>query len=297
MTVKISCPYCKSQASLLFQSKDYNQKTNDLIFDHYCCETCHLIFISPVPENLERYYPKTYHFVPDSADYLEAGSRPEQYKIDMTKEYVQGGRLLEIGPSYGSFTYLAKKAGYGVSAIEMNERCCKFLTDVIGVQAIHSDNPVAALEQLPAFDVIALWHVIEHLPDPWATLDAIYSKLNQGGCLIVAAPNPDAFQFKIMGKYWPHVDAPRHLMLIPMRVMQQKMETLGMKLELAITSDPGGIGWNTFGWEFLLSNLSGNVWIKRVLRRIGRAISFVLSPIEKREGVGSAYTMIFRKVH
>jgi len=297
MIAKVTCPYCKSQASLFFRSKDYNQKINNLIFDHYRCQTCKLIFISPVPKNLGQYYPQTYHFVPESADYLEVGSRPEQYKIDMTKEYVKGGRLLEIGPSYGSFTFMAKKAGFEVSAIEMNERCCNFLTNVIGVQAIHSDNPVSALEQLSAFDVIALWHVIEHLPDPWSTLDAIYKNLNPGGCLILAAPNPDAFQFRIMGKYWPHVDAPRHLMLIPMSVMQQKMEALGMKLELATTSDPGGIGWNTFGWEFLLSNLSGNVWIKRVLRRIGRVISFLLRPIEKRECVGSAYTMIFRKMN
>jgi len=294
MSSKI-CPYCKSFASLLFVSKDYNQKTNDLKFTHYRCEACNLIFIDPVPADLGVYYPNSYHFIPDSRDYLKTGSMPERYKIEMILNHVQSGRLLEIGPSYGSFTYLAKEAGFEVSAIEMNERCCDFLRNVVEVDVIQSDDPVAALEEVSLFDVIALWHVIEHLPSPFATLDSIYAKLKPGGCLVVAAPNPDAFQFGLMRQFWPHLDAPRHVMLIPTSVIREKMESLGMKLELATTADPGGLGWNVFGWEFLLSNLSNNILAKKVLRRIGRVISFVLSPIERRDGAGSAYTMIFRK--
>jgi 2-polyprenyl-3-methyl-5-hydroxy-6-metoxy-1,4-benzoquinol methylase len=289
------CPLCKQDSPLYFQSKDYNRNISQEIFDHYRCQQCEVIFIAPIPANLTAYYSEAYHFVPESADYLEAGSEPERYKIDIVQRFSNKGRLLEIGPSYGSFTYLAKKAGFEVDAIEMNARCCQFLNEVVGVNAINSNDPVKVLKQAEPYDVIALWHVIEHLPDPWTMLDAIYAKLNPGGIVVLAAPNPDAFQFHVMGRYWPHVDAPRHVSLIPMKLLAEKLKVLGMKAELLTTTDKGSIGWNEFGWSFFFSNLSSYFHVKRVLRYMGRMVSLLLSPIEKIEGKGSAYTVVFRK--
>ncbi|MCK5715239.1 MAG: class I SAM-dependent methyltransferase [Nitrosomonadaceae bacterium] len=226
---------------------------------------------------------------------MEEGSKPEKYKIEIVQRFSEKGRLLEIGPSYGSFTYLAKKAGFEVEAIEMNAQCCQFLNEVIGVNAINSDDPIVTLGQMKPYDVIALWHVVEHLPDPWPTIDAICMSLKPGGIVVLATPNPNSFQFNIMGSRWPHVDAPRHLMLIPMKLLSEKLESLGMKAELITTTDQGSIGWNAFGWEFFFSNLCSQHYIKKVLRRIGRLISLLFGPIEKIEGKGSAYTMVFRK--
>lgn len=289
------CPLCKHESSLYFQSKDYNRNISQEVFNHYSCPQCGLIFIMPVPLNLADYYPEEYHFVPKSASFLESGSKPERYKIEIVQRFISNGRLLEIGPSYGSFTYLAKTAGFKVEAIEMNTRCCQFLNEVVGVNAINSDDPISTLEQMEHYDVIALWHVIEHLPDPWPTIDAVYRGLKPGGIVILATPNPSSFQFKIMGRYWPHVDAPRHVMLIPMKLLAKKLELLGMKAELITTTDQGSIGWNTFGWEFFFANLSSQRYIKKILRRFGRLVSLLFGPIEKVEGKGSAYTMVFRK--
>lgn len=293
--MKKTCPYCQTASSFYFRSKDYNRNITQETFDHYRCPKCELIFIDPIPANLSGYYPETYHSIPDSSAYLEAGSEPERYKIEMVQRFIRKGRLLEIGPSSGSFTYLAKKAGFEVEAIEMSERCCSFLNEVVGVHAINSDDPVKILQQSEPYDVIALWHVIEHLSNPWVTLDAICASLKPGGIMVLATPNPDAIQFHLMGRYWPHADAPRHLMLIPMKLLVEKMEDLGMKAELVTTTDFGSIGWNTFGWEFFFANLGSQFHIKRALRLIGRLVSLFFSPLEKCEGKGSAYTMIFRK--
>lgn len=290
-----NCSYCHTESPIYFRSKDYNLNIAQESYDHYRCPQCGLIFIAPVPVNLADYYPETYHFVPESSEYLEAGSMPERYKIEIVKRFLGKGRLLEIGPSYGSFTYLAKKAGFQVEAIEMNARCCQFLNDVVGVRAINTNDPIDALQHLEPYDVIALWHVIEHLPDPWAMLEAIFASLKPGGIVVLAAPNPDAFQFHLMGRYWPHVDAPRHLMLIPMALLKEKLEVLGMKAELITTTDQGSIGWNIFGWKFFFANFSSQPYIKKVLRQVGRFVSWLLSPIERMEGKGSAYTVVFRK--
>lgn len=294
--MKTPCPNCKAQSEPYFISKDYNRHVSNETFHHYRCPECELIFISPIPEDLGAYYPDTYHFVPDSVDYLEKASGHEHYKIEIVQRFARTGSLLEIGPSYGCFTYLAKKAGFSVDAIEMNARCCEFLHDIVGVHAINSDDPVQALRQAGPYDVIALWHVIEHLPNAWATLEAMCSRVKPGGYVVLAAPNPDAFQFQVMGRYWPHVDAPRHVMLIPMKLLVDRMERLGMKAELITTRDEGSLGWNTFGWEFFFGNLSSQRHVKRVLHHVGRLVAKLFAPIERREGKGSAYTMVFKKV-
>jgi len=293
--MKKNCPNCYSESLIYFQSRDYNRSVSQEVFNHYKCSQCKLIFISPIPGNLADYYPETYHFIPDSDEYLETASIPERYKIELVQRFICSGRLLEIGPSYGTFIYLAKKAGFEVDAIEMDIKCCQFLDTIVGVNVINSSDPVSVLQQRKSYDVIVLWHVIEHLSDPWETLDAIYDGLNPGGIVVLAAPNPDSFQFKIMGRYWPHVDAPRHLILIPMRLLAEKLEAKGMQKELVTTTDKGSIGWNRFGWEFFFTNLSSNSYIKKVLRLIGQLVSLLFSPIEKTECKGSAYTIIFRK--
>lgn len=293
--MKILCSYCNTESGLYFRSRDYNRKITQEIFDHYRCPRCGLIFISPIPENLGDYYPQAYYSVSKSTDVLDAGAVHERYKIEIIQRYVKQGRLLEIGPSQGCFTYLAKKSGFEAEAIEMDARCSKFLNEVAGIPTVNSSDTCGALKTLKPFDVIAMWHVIEHLPNPWETLDAISEKLNPGGILILAAPNPDAFQFHVLGRYWPHVDAPRHLMLIPAQSLVEKMASLGMKVELITTTDEGTLGWNIFGWEYFLSNLSAYPRFNWRLRAIGRMLGKLLSPVEKIEGKGSAYTMVFRK--
>ncbi len=116
-----------------------------------------------------------------------------------------------------------------------------------------------------------------------------------GGILIIASVNPEAFQFRILGRYWLHLDAPRHVMLIPMKLLAEKLEFLGMEAELITTTDQGSIGWNAFGWEFFFANLCSQFYFKKILRRIGRLLSLFFGPIEKIEGKGSVCTMVFRK--
>ncbi len=294
--MKKLCSNCNTESELYFRSSDYNRRVTQEIFDHYRCPKCGLIFISPIPENLGEYYPQTYYSVPGSVGVLEAGADHERYKIKIIQRYMKQGRLLEIGPSLGCFTYLAKNSGFEAEAIEMDARCSKFLNEVAGIPTINSNDTCGALKTVKPYDVIAMWHVIEHLPNPWETLEAISEKLNPGGILVLAAPNPDAFQFHVLGRYWPHVDAPRHVMLIPMKLLKEKMVSLGMKVEMITTTDEGGLGWNIFGWEFFFSNLCSYPIVNRVLRKVGRMVARLFSPIEKQEGKGSAYTMVFRKV-
>lgn len=289
------CSYCGQDSRLCFSSRDYNRSISRVTFDYLICPDCGLIFISSIPDNLGDYYPNDYHHIPKTIEFLTANQYHEEYKIRLIKRYVQQGRLLEIGPSLGNFAYLAKRSGYDAEAIEMDAECSRFLNDVAGIPTLNSDNVIEALNSLSSYDVIAMWHVIEHMPDPWRTLERLIDSINVDGILVLAAPNPNSLQFGVLGRYWPHVDAPRHLMLIPPQLLTDRLTSMGMKLELETTNDEGGLGWNRFGWEHYFSNLSRRPIINPALRAIGRTVAKMATPFEKHEGKGSAYTMIFRK--
>ncbi len=290
-----TCPLCKQDSRFHFRTSDLNRKITREIFHYFRCSSCGLIFLSPIPNELGKYYPNDYYSIPSSISEIAKAAEFERYKIDIVKQFASGGRLLEIGPAYGTFIYLAKEAGFDAEAIEMDSNCCRFLQGVIGVKAICSNDPIEALKKLDDYNVIALWHVIEHLPDPWKTLEAISKKLQPGGILAIAAPNPESFQFRVLGRFWPHVDAPRHLQLIPLSLLTKQMLSLGLKPVWSTTKDTGTLGWNTFGWIYFFTNFTNLRYIRTGLAIIGRITSIILGPIERMKGLGSAYTVVYQK--
>lgn len=290
-----NCPLCGTRSPLYFHARDMNRRLSPDVFRYHRCPACRTIFLAPVPANLGDYYPSEYYTMPASLEHLAAGAAGEHSKIEVIERFVRKGRLLEIGPAVGYFAYLARQKGFEVEAIEMDERCCRFLNEVAGVRAINTGDVPGALATAEPYDVIALWHVVEHLPDPWEVLEAAARRLLPAGVLAIAAPNPAAFQFQVLRRYWAHVDAPRHLLLIPARTLIERAEALGLKTVLVTTSDTGALGWNTFGWRESLANLSGGRTGKRVLRRIGGLLEKRFGPVERGDLRGSTYTLVFQK--
>jgi hypothetical protein len=290
-----TCPYCENSASLLFIAHDRNRCINDVPFPYYRCLTCGLIFLHPVPANLGAYYPQDYYPIPSSLKDLEVASKIESFKLDIITPIIHKGKLLEVGPAFGNFAYLAKQSGFDVEVIEMDSRCCCFLRTVAEIPTTQSTDAAQAVQGKGPYDVIALWHVIEHLPTFQYTLDALSSKIRKGGVFVIAAPNPEALQFRILGKYWTHVDAPRHVVLIPVDLLVVHMQKLGFTLVSMTMTDPGGLGWNKFGWQYSLSNFAKSRFMKDVLLFMGAAVTRILAPFEENDEVGSAYTLIFRK--
>ena len=278
-----------------FRTRDYNRRTSAEVFRYLRCQRCGFATLGNVPADLGSHYVSGYHLLPQSDAAIEAGVEHERYKIELVQGFVPSGRLLEIGPSWGAFCMLAKRAGYAVEAIEMDTACCEFLERRIGIRAICSPDEAGALGQASPPDVIAAWHVLEHLRDPWSLLQAAARRLSPGGVLVLALPNPHAFQFRLLGRYWAHVDAPRHLHLIPPEALRRQAERAGLVQELSTTRDFGSLRWNEFGWAHSLQHFVPGAFPKRVLRRVGRTLARLLGSLEGREGLGAAYTAVFRK--
>lgn len=274
---------------------DRNRRISDAAFQYLKCERCGLIRLAAVPPDLARYYPNDYYQLP-SVERLAKIASADSSKIDLVRRFVSRGRLMEIGPAQGVFAFQAKRAGFDVDVVEMDARCCDYLNTVVGVNAICSATPQDVLPTLPPYDVIALWHVIEHVPDPWTLVESAARSLAQNGILIIATPNPDAWQFAIVGAEWPHLDAPRHLYLLPSRVLTAHLGAAGMKQVHCTSADSDAKRWNRFGWQRLLMNRMPGRWSERAAYVAGAAMSVMLAPFEASDSKGSTYTMVFRRL-
>ncbi len=291
----LACSACGGDVRPYLTTRDYNRAVSQELFHYARCVQCGFATLMNVPQDLGPYYVSGYYMLPATQEAIEAGVAHEQYKIDLVRRYVPAGRLLEVGPSWGAFSLLAKRSGYSVEAIEMDPVCCEFLESRIGVRAICRNDEAAALDEATQPDVIAAWHVLEHLREPWRLVEAAARRLAPGGVLVLALPNPHAFQFRVLGRIWAHVDAPRHLHMIPPAVLRARAEAAGLEQVLCTTTDEGSIGWNGFGWVFSLPHLASSAFGKRVLRYAGRKVTRIVAGIESREGAGAAYTAVFRK--
>lgn len=288
------CPWCGGPAATAFWTTDRNRAVDDSSFEYRRCESCGTLFLQNVPEDLGRWYPDDYFVFPSLAQ-LEDIGRDESYKIEAVLSHARSGQLVEVGPGFGVFARRAALAGFEVRGLEMDERCCDHLRTVVGVEAVQTATPHKALDAQPPSDVIALWHALEHLPDPGALLEAAARNLRPGGIFVAALPNPDAWQFRLFGRRWPHVDAPRHLYLIPAATLIERGRVHGLE-PVALTSDDGGARhWNAFGWgRGILPPAPGYV-LTRLSMPLGRAVAALARPAERRAGRGSAYTVTLRK--
>ena len=288
------CPLCKTEAKFLFNTKDHNEKITDQVFAYWQCSDCQLIFLPDIPANLGEYYQESYYEIP-SLENLSRIASANEYQINFILKFVTSGNLLEIGPSFGTFSLQAKKAGFKVDVIEMDKRCCEFLSKSVGVNAVNSNCPEQAIDDLEKHDVIALWHNIEHLPNPWAFLKEAAKNLNPGGVLLIAAPNPSSFGFRVLGPLWPHVDAPRHLNLIPVQLLTKYLNSAGLELVMMTTKDKGARSWNRFGWQRFLMNYFSSKIGQMVAFIVGGILSLPLALWEFKGVNGSAYTAIYQK--
>jgi 2-polyprenyl-3-methyl-5-hydroxy-6-metoxy-1,4-benzoquinol methylase len=294
--VKAPCPFCAGESVEELIAEDRNRALSHERFPYRRCLRCGTIFIEEIPTDLARYYPEDAYAIPTGRQ-RELAVAAERWRVELLRRFVEPGSLVEIGPGFGLFADAAVEAGFEVSVVDMDAHAIELLGARPGITAITSAKPAEALKALPPSRVIALWHTIEHLPDPAGLLAGAAENLEPGGVLALAAPNPASLQFRLLGERWLHLDAPRHLRLIPAQALVECASRLGLR-QLAMTaSDPTGMQCNRSGWQWagrppLASHTPSGVWtlFSGVLTR-------VLRPLERRGSFGATYTAVFEKPH
>jgi len=194
--------------------KDYSVsgESFDLLLD----EELQLLKTHPQPslENLPKYY--------ESDDYISHtdGSRSLFEKVYqlikrkairdkvslITKLQPQKGMLLDIGAGTGDFLQEAHNQNWKITGIEPNDKA-KTIALSKGVSFAES---LEALDN-HSFDVITMWHVLEHVPDLEKQIQELKRLLKPNGTIIIAVPNYKSFDAQHYGKFWAAYDVPRHL--------------------------------------------------------------------------------------
>jgi SAM-dependent methyltransferase len=116
-----------------------------------------------------------------------------------------GDRLLDIGCGRGTLVKSAREAGFEAWGIERSSSVGHQLPWVLDKSLPECNFPDNH------FQLVVLWHVLEHLPDPLAALREICRILKPGGRLSLAVPNYGGAQAKASGARWFHLDLPRHI--------------------------------------------------------------------------------------
>lgn len=208
------CPACGSQNFLDFiQCKDYTVSQES--FHVKRCGTCGLCATSPRPTagNAAAYYESTDYISHSSGAkslmdrvYVLARRFTLAWKYSLVKSTANHRSLLDVGCGTGDFLAFAKAKGLTTFGTEPSAKAR-------AVAQKKDVNVVDSIASLPTqtFDVITLWHVLEHIYDLHGTLDKLKERLNEHGTIFIAVPNyesPDAMHYKNL---WAAYDVPRHV--------------------------------------------------------------------------------------
>lgn len=203
-----------SKHQLFLSVKDHSVSSEK--FELYRDETLDLLITFPQPDenNLPKYYEsddyishtdgkrslfeKAYHFVKGMA---------LKNKLNLINSLQkEKGSILDIGAGTGEFLMVAKENGWNTIGIEPSEKA-KGIAVKKGVSFAANTQ---VLEN-NSFDVITMWHVLEHVPNLENQIKELKRLLKPNGTILIAVPNFNSYDAKHYGTFWAAYDVPRHL--------------------------------------------------------------------------------------
>ncbi|WP_111598729.1 class I SAM-dependent methyltransferase [Chitinophaga skermanii] len=233
------CPVCNSdKIHPQLSAEDYT--VSHEVFDIWHCDACTARFTQNVPVSSEigRYY--------QSQEYISHSETKEGLvnrlyhsvrKITMRSKQnwvksaanLKTGSLLDVGCGTGAFIHYMQQIGWTVTGLEPDERARENAAKLYNLQPL----PPSTLYELPAqsFDVITMWHVLEHVHDLHQYLDQLKRLVKPGGAILIAVPNYTSLDAKHYGKYWAAYDVPRHLYHFSPKSMQILLEQHGIQIK------------------------------------------------------------------
>jgi 2-polyprenyl-3-methyl-5-hydroxy-6-metoxy-1,4-benzoquinol methylase len=214
-----NCPSCAgSDISFVLKAKD--ETISRQYFEIWECNSCTLRFTQNVPDeqNIGKYY--------QSAEYISHSNTSKglinklyhivrSFTLQAKRKLVEKSsgkkkrNLLDIGAGTGAFAAVMKKNGWNVTGLEPDETARANAKKDFNIHLQPNENLFNF--QPGSFDVITLWHVLEHVHELHKYLDTFYSLLVSGGILIIAVPNYKSYDAKTYLENWAAYDVPRHL--------------------------------------------------------------------------------------
>lgn len=203
MNSVISCNICSSPDRELYCRKDS-------INVFRCCQ-CGLIYAGEIQssKNIEKHYSKEYFEIYLKTEPIHLKNRFEK-RIKEIKKIKFPGMLLDVGCGVGSFLRLARDEGYETSGVELSRYAAEHAWNNFGLRVFNSELNDAGFAP-KTFDIITLWHVLEHVTDPKKFLIEVNRLLKKNGLLVVEVPNIGSIAARISLMNWELMAPKEHL--------------------------------------------------------------------------------------
>jgi 2-polyprenyl-3-methyl-5-hydroxy-6-metoxy-1,4-benzoquinol methylase len=202
-------------------------------FQVVVCSRCGLGRTDPAPADLLRYYPTGYYgsggirFNPlvEAAIRTSRGARVAA----VTRAHPEPGAILDIGCGRGLMLSDLARRGWRAVGVEMSDAASRHAREVLGLD-VRVGDLLGCKFQAASFDVVTLFHVLEHLPDPDAALAEARRVIAPGGRLLLEVPNFGSLQSRLAKGRGFHVDAPRHLFHFTRAALLEMLQRAGFEM-------------------------------------------------------------------
>jgi len=202
------------------------------------CETCGTLFLFPPPgqTETESIYGKEYFagakegfgYVDYDADKAAMRSVFERYLRDFERILGKAGRLVDIGAATGYFMKIAEERGWVTHGIEISAYAADFGRSRgldIETGTIHT-----ATFEKESFDLVTMWDILEHVPDPALDIGKACSLLKPGGLLAINTPDSGSRFAKLRGPSWHLLVPPEHIFYFNRKSLKLLLDRNGLEI-------------------------------------------------------------------
>lgn len=268
------CPFCRSkEIGKLFP---LDRRVYGDTFSIMMCAECRIAWTAPFPDKdeMSEYYPDEYHgkggkerFITLLELFVRNSRKMRAREVSAMNAGVPG-RILDAGSGRGWMLSILRQWGWDVYGTELSPQSSTFARERLNLKLFTKELGDC---DLPSnhFDVLTMWHVLEHLHDPMATLKEANRILKDGGKLIVEVPDFGGFQAKLFRNKWFHLDSPRHLFHFNSATLKKCLELCGFEV----------VKSKNFSWEY---DLFG--FVQSVLNFVCFNFDYLYNFLRSREG-------------
>jgi SAM-dependent methyltransferase len=259
------------------------------------CDGCGLLFVDnpPTAEQLQEHYSfdTGYHqgLVSSSAE-VAKHTAEALANLRVLQQSASPSRLLDVGCSTGLFLSAAREAGWDINGLEYSADSARVARERLGA-VIQQGELVKGRYPSASFDVVTMWDVIEHMPDPRAALDVVHDILKPGGLYVAKTPNADGIYPRAslavagLAGFWGHPEPPGHLYQFSIDTFSRMLRDVGFST--------GRVHHQRIPLAYSFGNLRG--WFRSVK---WAAYSCAFAPFSLAGpylGRGDAFTIVARK--